>query len=183
MALSYQNIAGIDFASPILDGLLIDCWIGQVHLIIGELAPPYSNDSPRKYYKFIFTEVLEIKSCIDSYFFYEKYKYSGIEIKHFIGESTDWQDIDWIEDQDGSSKIEVVDDGRDGVQRVIFRDLPPYGRTWRVRDTKCIRRFVLESDLQRIEFLYCGKIKIVGLSEEQFREEKSSQFHRFFLSD
>jgi hypothetical protein len=179
--MSYTSIAGINFIDAILDGVLIDCWIGQIHLIIGEVSsPPFSPDSP-KYYKFVFTEVIKINCHMDRYFFYSKHKDS--QAGQQVDESPDWEDIDCIESKNASDDINIFANERDGVKRIIFKDPIQLGRTWRVRDSTCVRKFLLESDLQRIEFLYSGEVKILELSEEKYREEKSSQFNRFFLPE
>jgi len=172
---TYQtSIAGIDFIQPILVGLFIDCGIGQIQLIAGESAPPYSWETP-KYFKFIFEELIEIRS-------YTSRMPCYIDRNERRPSVFSKEEIDWCQDLDAHNEIEFLKDGRGVLKNTVFRDLGPSGKTWHVWNPKSVRLFWLNSDLMYIEFLYSGKIKVMELSEEEFQEEAISQSNRFYLA-
>lgn len=173
---TYQtSIAGVDFIEPILAGLLIDFGIAQIHLIVGESAPPHSWENP-KYFRLVFEEIIEIRSYIS-----RMPCYIDRNEKRPIVFSK--EEIDWGQDLDAQNEIEFLSNGRGVLKNTVFRDLGSSGRTWQVWDPKSVRLFWLNSDSMYIEFLYSGKIKVIELSEEVFQEEVASQSNRFYLAE
>lgn len=127
-------VGGATFLDPVLEDVHIDAWRGQIRLLIGECAAPYSWDDPRRV-EVQFDRVLEVRA------------YRGNPV-FSRGELTEAGE----EPADTSFVREA--DGRIRLTDMTFRK--DFGFAWRADATTDVRFVWIAADVFYLEFLYSG---------------------------
>lgn len=174
MAISTFSIGGKQFIEPILEEILIDPWLAQIGLVIGETAQPYSRHEPKRTH-IAFDGVIEFRGFSEPIPADRKQHWK-------TGEPYRTEEIHEAGEAEASGEVERVD-------RAFFQlvNPPPFrdpqratvGHKWPVRSSTAPRLVWLSSWGCRIEFLYVGRVSHKDLSDADRLEVWRLQRLRF----
>ena len=130
------RIGKLEFTDPALDNVVIDAWRGEIRLVIGECAPPFTWERPNRV-EFCFTGVLEIRSYAN-------------------GPGSSRGELWEAGERPADTEVERAPDGRIRLTGTAFRK--DMGFTWLSEATDVPRLVWLAADVFYIEFIYAGEV-------------------------